>query len=75
MPTRDARSHGRTRATGVSSVPRRIRVVAMAAAPSVTQASSPKSASQVKIPSHPQLSPSAASSTNSVLAGKGTTNP
>ena len=62
VPTADARSQGRHREAGVSSVPSLIRSVTMAAAPSVTQASTPHTASQVNTPSQPCRSPSAARS-------------
>lgn len=48
VPTADARSHGRHRDAGVSRVPSLIRSVTIAAAPSVTHACSPQTASQVK---------------------------
>ena len=59
----------------MSKVPRRMRDVAMAAAPSVTHASVPHSVSQVNTPSHPCCSPRAASSVNSSASANGTTNP
>ena len=65
MPTADARSQGRHREAGVSSVPSLIRSVTIAAAPSATHACSPHSASQVKTASQPHRSPATASSVNS----------
>lgn len=65
MAARPARSHGRIRGSGVSMVPNRIRSVTIAAAVSVTQASWPHTASQVKIASHPAASAATARSANS----------
>ena len=56
---------GRIRGSGVSMVPNRIREVRIAAAASVTQASWPHTASQVKIVSHPASSAATARSANS----------
>ncbi len=75
MPTADARSQGRHREAGVSSVPSLIRSVTIAAAPRATHACSPQTASQVKTASQPRRSPSAASSANSRAFAYGTTNP
>lgn len=65
VSTQEARSHGRHRAAGVSSVPSLIVSVTIAAAPRVTHACPCQSASQVKMPSQPRSSPSAASDANS----------
>ena len=75
VSTADARSHGRHRDAGVSIVPSLTRSVTIAAAPSVTHACRPQTASQVNTPSQPRCSPSAASSANSRASAYGTTNP
>ena len=75
MTTREARSHGLIRGTGVSIVPRRRVLVRIAAAVSATQASTPQTASHTNRASHPLPSASAAASAISAASPNGITNP
>ncbi len=67
--------HGRMRAIGVSIVPRRMRSVTIAAAVRQTQASTPQTGSQTKIPSQPAASAARAASATSRASPKGITKP
>ena len=75
MTTREARSQGRIRGSGVSIVPSRSRSVATAAAVRLIQASTPQTASQTNSPSQPAASAATARRATAAASPKGSTIP